>query len=109
MTLPKAIVSTETVCHIGHKRWEIENQGFNILVNYYGLDHCFKHQSNAIVAFALICYLAYIPFQMFYYRNLKRPLSRRRSLQFVTYTLLEGKEKMLQSRLYLFSLRLKPG
>jgi len=25
-TLPKAIVSTDTICRIGHKRWEIENQ-----------------------------------------------------------------------------------
>jgi len=109
MTLPKAIVSTETVCHIGHKRWEIENQGFNILVNYYNLDHCFKHHPNAIVAFALICCLAYILFQMFYYRNLKRPLPHRGSLQFVTHTLLESLEEMLQCRLCLFYPLLKPG
>lgn len=108
-TLPKAIVSTETVCDIGHKRWEIENQGFNILVNYYHLDHCFKHHPNAILAFSLICFLAYILFQMFYYRNLKHPFPHRGSLQFVTYTLLESIEELLQVRLCLFQLRLKPG
>jgi hypothetical protein len=95
-TLPKAIVSTDTVCRIGHKRWEIENQGLNVLVNYYGLDHCFKHHPTAIVAFSLVCFLAYTLFQMFYYRNLKIPLSRRGSLQFVTYLLFESLYEMLQ-------------
>lgn len=108
-TLPKAIVSTETICQIGHKRWEIENQGFNILVNYYHLDHCFKHHPNAIVAFALICFLAYIFFQMFYYRNLKYPLPRRGSLQFVAYTLLEDLQEMLKNCIYLFPHILNPG
>jgi len=100
-TLPKAIVSTDTVCRIGHKRWEIENQGFNVLVNYYGLDHCFKHHPTAIVAFALVCFLAYTLFQMFYYRNLKLPFSRRGSLQFVTHTLLESLHEMLQQPIHL--------
>jgi hypothetical protein len=64
-TLPKAIVSTDTVCRIGHKRWEIGNQGLNVLVNYFGLDHCFKHERMAIVAFPLVCFLACTLFQMF--------------------------------------------
>ena len=100
-TLPKAITSTDTTCRIGHKRWEIENQGFNVLVNYYGLDHCFKHHPTAIVAFALVCFLAYTLFQMFYYRNLKLPFSRRVSLQFVTHTLLESLHEMLQQPIHL--------
>ncbi|MFQ6094338.1 MAG: transposase [bacterium] len=100
-TLPKAIVSTETICQIGHKRWEIENQGLNVLVNYYGLDHCFKHHPTAIVAFALICCLAYTLFQMFYWRNLKLPLPRRGSMQFVTYTLLESLPEILQHPIHL--------
>lgn len=100
-TLPKAIVSTDKICRIGHKRWEVENQGLNVLVNYYGLDHCFKHHPTAIVAFALVCFIAYTLFQMFYYRNLKLPLSRRGSMQFVTHTLLENLHEMLQQPIHL--------
>jgi len=100
-TLPKAITSTDTICRIGHKRWEVENQGLNVLVNYYGLDHCFKHHPTAIVAFTLVCCLAYTLFQMFYYRNLKIPLSDRGSLQFVTHTLLESLQEMLQQPIHL--------
>lgn len=108
-TLPKAIVSTETVCQIGHKRWEIENQGFNILVNYYHLDHCFKHHPNAILAFALICFIAYLLFQMFYYRNLKYPFPRRGSLQFIALIFLESLKEILKDRSCLFSAILNPG
>jgi hypothetical protein len=100
-TLPQAIVSTDTICRMGHKRWEIENQGLNVLVNYYGLDHCFKHEPTAIVAFSLVCFVAYTLFQMFYYRNLKIPLSRRGSMQFVTHTLLENLHEMLQQPIHL--------
>lgn len=95
-TLPRAIVPTETVCQIGHKRWEIENQGFNVLVTYYSLDHCFKHHPTAIVAFSLICFVAYTLFQMFYYRNLKIPLSRRGSMHYVTQMFLQSLHEMLQ-------------
>ena len=95
-TLPKATVSTDTVSRIGHKRWEIENQGFNVLVTYYGLDHCFKHEPTAIVAFSLVCFVAYTLFQMFYYRNLKIPLSRQGSMQYVTQILLQSLHEMLQ-------------
>jgi hypothetical protein len=100
-TLPQAIVSTDTICRIGHKRWEIENQGLNVLVNSYGLDHCFKHEPTAIVAFALVCCLAYTLFQMFYYRNLKIPPCRRGSMQFVTYTLVQSLHEMLQHPIHL--------
>ncbi len=95
-TLPQPIVCTETICGIGHKRWEIENQGLNVLVNYYGLDHCFKHHPTAIVAFALVCCLAYTLFQMFSYRNLKTPLPGRGSMEFVTYALVESLHEMLE-------------
>lgn len=95
-TLPRAIVPTETVCQIGHKRWEIENQGFNVLVTYYGLDHCFKHDPTAIVAFSLVCFVAYTLFQMFYYRNLKIPLSRRGSMHYVTQMFVQNLHEMLQ-------------
>lgn len=94
-TLSSAIVPTETVCQIGHKRWEIENQGFNVLVTYYGLDHCFKHDSTAIVAFSLVCFVAYILFQMFYHRNLKIPHPRRGSMRYVSELLLQSLHEML--------------
>lgn len=95
-TLPRAIAPTETVCQIGHKRWEIENQGLNVLVTYYGLDHCFKHDPTAIVAFSLVCFVAYTLFQMFYHRNLKIPLPHRGSMKYVTQMLLQSLYELLQ-------------
>jgi len=100
-TLPKAIVSTDTICRIGHTRWEVENQGLNVLVNYYGLDHCFKHHPTAIVAFALVCCLAYTLFQMFYYRNLKIPLSHRGSMHYVSQMFVQSLHEMLQNPAHL--------
>jgi hypothetical protein len=48
----------------------------------------------------MVCFLAYILFQMFYYRNLRRPLPRERSLLFVTHTSLESLEQMLPSFIF---------
>jgi len=76
-TLDQKQASTDTICRIGHARWDIENQGFNYLVNYLAFDHCFHHHPNAILAFCLINFIAYILLQTFHRFNLKPQLRKK--------------------------------
>ena len=75
-TLPAAIVPTASVVYWGHARWDIENQGFNELVNGWYADHVYKHEPNAIEAFLLSIFLAYNLFHGCLTRNLKPALQR---------------------------------
>ena len=70
-TMEAAFASTQTVCRLGHARWDIENQGFNYLSEFLNLDHCFHHHPTAILAFLLVSFIAYILLQAFYRFNLK--------------------------------------
>ena len=69
--LQQEVVSTETVCRIGHSRWEIENQGFNYMVNHLNMNHIFRHHPTAIIGLLLVCFIAYILLQAFHKLNLK--------------------------------------
>jgi hypothetical protein len=65
--------TTKSILTIGHKRWSIENEGFNELVNHWHADHCYKHHPIAIEAFLLLTFIAYNIFHIFVCRNLKPP------------------------------------
>ncbi len=69
--------TTAAVAQLGHARWEIENQGFNEIVNRWHADHVYKHDANAMLTFWLLAMLAFNLFHAFYYRNLK-PAYRKR-------------------------------
>ena len=56
---------------IGHPRWDIENHGFNELVNGWHADHVYQHDPNAIQAFLLTAFLAYNIFHAFISLNLR--------------------------------------
>ncbi len=73
-TLSAAQASTELVVRLGHARWDIENYGFNELVNDWHADHIYKHHPNAIEAFTLLAFLAYNLFHAFLTRNVKPQL-----------------------------------
>ena len=75
-TLPAAMAPTASVVYWGHARWDIENQGFNELVNGWYADHVYKHEPNAIEAFLLSIFLAYNLFHSRLTRNLRPPLQR---------------------------------
>jgi Transposase DDE domain len=70
-TLPKAQLSSRGLWRGGHARWDIENDGFNTLATHWGLDHCFKHATTAIVNFLLTSFIVYALLQSFWQRNLK--------------------------------------
>lgn len=73
-TLPPQPAPTERIVAWGHQRWDIENFGFNELVNGWQADHIYKHESNAIEAFLLLAFLAYNIFHAFLNLNLKPQL-----------------------------------
>jgi hypothetical protein len=80
-TLTKAQLSTRGVWRAGHDRWDIENNGFNVLATHWGLNHCFKHTPTAIVNFLLTSFIVHALLQSFWLRNLKP--SRRAGLTLI--------------------------
>jgi DDE family transposase len=77
-TLPQPQVPTARVVGLGHQRWDIENYGFNELVNEWHADHVFRHDPNAMECFLLVAFLAYNLFHAFCALNLK-PGARQRT------------------------------
>jgi len=78
-TLPVQPVSTERAVGFGHQRWDIENHGFNELVEGWHADHIYKHDPNAIECFLLIAFLACNIFHAFFTLNLKPEIRKRRT------------------------------
>ena len=70
-TLSTAQASTARAIAFGHQRWDIENHGFNELVNEWKADHVFKHDSQAMECFLLVAFLAYNLFHAFLALNVK--------------------------------------
>lgn len=73
-TLPRQQAPTERIVAWGHQRWDIENFGFNELVNGWEADHIYKHDPLAIETFLLLVFLAYNVFHAFLNLNLKPQL-----------------------------------
>lgn len=80
-TLPKTLAGTEMIVEMGHKRWAIENEGFNELVNFWHGDHVYKHEAKAIEAFWLALLLAYNLYHAFVELNLKAAIRVGRTLK----------------------------
>ena len=59
-------VPAQGIWEMGHGRWGIENQGFNLLTQGYHLDHCFHHEPVAILAWLLLTLLAVNLTNLFY-------------------------------------------
>ena len=73
-TLPLQQAPTARIVAWGHQRWDIENFGFNELVNGWEADHIYKHDAKAIEVFLLMTFLAYNIFHAFIGLNLKPQL-----------------------------------
>jgi hypothetical protein len=81
-TLPSAQVSVGRAVGFGHQRWDIENHGFNELVEGWHADHVLKHDGTAIECFLLLTFLAFILFHAFLYLNVKPALRMGKSKEF---------------------------
>lgn len=75
-SLSKDKASTHTIVRLGHGRWNIENQGFNELVNHWHADHIYHHDTNAMTVMLLLLYLAYNLFHAWLGRGIKPQLRR---------------------------------
>lgn len=73
-TLSRHSACTGRIVAWGHQRWDIENFGFNELVNGWQADHIYRHDSHAIETFLLLAFLAYNVFHAFLGLNLKPQL-----------------------------------
>lgn len=73
-TISTKHLSTEQFVEVAHHRWDIENKGFNELSKFWHLNHTYKHDSNAMVAFTLMTCLSYVLFHAFLYLNIKAAL-----------------------------------
>lgn len=89
-TLPSEEAAAASIVRWGHARWDIENRGFNELVQHWHLDHCFKHEPTAIQAFLLTLALAFALASVFFTRNLKAPARAGRTRVFLAWLLAEG-------------------
>ncbi len=81
-TLSVAQARTEQIVRLAHLRWDIENHGFNELVNGWHADHVYRHQSRAVACFLLLAFLAYNLFHAFFALNLKPAVRRGRTMMF---------------------------
>lgn len=73
--------SSEQVWAMGHRRWGIENDGFNELTRHYHLEHCQRHEPTAILARLLILVLAMNLFELFARLHCKRVRLGKATLQ----------------------------
>lgn len=76
-TIGQDELSPRRLWKAAHGRWEIENNVFNVLVKHWHMDHCYKHEPNAIIAFLLTLFISFILVQSFYHLNLKRSVRDR--------------------------------
>jgi hypothetical protein len=81
-TLPADLVDAKRGAEFGHQRWDIENYGFNELVNGWHTDHVMKHDSNAMECFLLMAFLAFNIYHAFIYLNLKPALRAGKSKEY---------------------------
>ena len=70
-SLPQFLASTKTVVCAGHRRWHIENYGFNELSNQWHGDHAYRYHGHALIACTLLLFIAYNLFHAFVECNLK--------------------------------------
>lgn len=78
--IPKERLSSYHLWRVGHRRWDIENDCYNDLVNNWHMDHCFHHEPTAIINFLLTLFIAFVLMQSFYKLNMKRQVRCRFTL-----------------------------
>jgi len=73
-TLAGAQASTRAVLELGHRRWAIENEGFNELSTRQHSDHVYRHDAQAMLVFLLLGMICCNVLLAFYQRDLKPAL-----------------------------------
>jgi hypothetical protein len=78
-SLPTFLADTKSIVRAGHRRWHIENHMFNELSNEWHGDHAYRYHGHALVACALLLFIAYNLYHAFVERNLKPQVRAKRS------------------------------
>jgi hypothetical protein len=99
-TLPTRQAPTGVVVQLGHGRWDIENQGFNELVNQWHADHVYRHEPTALLVFWLLAQICLTVFHAFFRRHLKPAAQAAMSMLHVA--------RSIQAQLYLSPTRAPP-
>ena len=60
----------ETINKIIHARWDIENDGFNELKNYWNMNHCFMADENGINVIVQMIMMSYNLWELYIYGHL---------------------------------------
>lgn len=82
-TLAPSSAPTQAIIALGHRRWSIENQGFNEAVTAWHMDHVYRHEPRAMEVMLLLLMLAFNLLHLFYDRNLQPAMRRRATLQHI--------------------------
>ena len=82
-TIERARASTATIISIGHRRWAVENEGFNVLANHWKADHIYRNDPVAIEMLTLLAMLAANVAQAFLEGSLKPEFRARTTLSHV--------------------------
>ena len=60
----------ETINKIMHARWDIENDGFNELKNYWNMNHCFMADEKGINVILQMIIMSYNLWKLYIYGHL---------------------------------------
>lgn len=82
MTMSKEKLPTRAAVQVGHRRWAVENEGFNELVNEWHADHVYKHDANAMTVIWLLLFVAYHLFHACIRLNLKAAIRAGKSIRY---------------------------
>lgn len=63
-------LSNQTINKIIHSRWDIENNGFNELKNYWNMNHCFIADEKAIDVIMQMITISYNLWEVYLYSHL---------------------------------------
>ena len=55
----------------GHARWDEETRGFGELTQHWNLNHCYRHNPNAMLALLITLFITFALTTVFFQRNLK--------------------------------------
>lgn len=82
-TLSQKKADTEAITAIGHKRWMIENEGFNHL-RLWHFNHAYHHYPGSLLFFMFLTLIAFNIFQLMLQRNFKPSRRNGRSKTFLS-------------------------
>jgi hypothetical protein len=82
-----------TIWNLGHGRWRIENNAFNVLTKHWHLRHCSHHDPTSILACLLIKMLAFNLFHAFVWLNDKVFQQGKTTLQDLRFKLYQAVEQ----------------